>query len=86
MCYAAFPSEAGTRAYEAGRDADAIGELRRAVYLSPYHAEAHLLLGRAYLRSGRVADAVDAFKIAVWSEDSPAARAALAEAESKVAK
>ena len=56
------------------------------MYLSPYHAEAHLLLGRAYLRSGRVADAVDAFKIAVWSEDSPAARAALAEAESKVAK
>ena len=83
---AAFHLEAGTRAYEAGRDADAIGELRRAVYLSPYHAEAHLLLGRAYLRSGRVADAVDAFKIAVWSEDSPAARAALAEAESKVAK
>jgi Flp pilus assembly protein TadD len=51
---AAFHLDAGRRAYQAERDVEAIAELRRAVYLSPYDSEAHLLLGRAYLRSGRV--------------------------------
>ena len=32
-------------------------ELRRALYLSPYLAEAHLLLGRILLRGGRTEDA-----------------------------
>jgi uncharacterized protein HemY len=50
------------------------------VYLAPYHAEAHLLLGRVYLRTGRVTDAVDAFKISVWSEETATARVALGEA------
>ena len=38
--------EAGRRAVADGRDRDAELELRRALYLAPYLAEAHLLLGR----------------------------------------
>jgi cytochrome c-type biogenesis protein CcmH/NrfG len=77
---AAFHLEAGKRAYAAERDVEAISELRRAVYLSPYDSEAHLLLGRAYLRSGLLPDGIDALKISIWSRDTTAARLALAEA------
>ena len=55
-------------------------ELQRAIYLSPYLAEAHLLVGRIRLRSGRIAEAVEAFKIALWSEPSAEAHVALGEA------
>jgi cytochrome c-type biogenesis protein CcmH/NrfG len=50
------------------------------VFLSPYEAEAHLLIGRIYLRGGRASDAVDALKVSIWSEDTAAAHVALAEA------
>ncbi len=50
------------------------------MYLSPYQAEAHLLIGRIHLRAGRVPEAVAAFKIALWSEESAAGHAALGEA------
>lgn len=63
-----FHLERGRRFYEAGRDEDAIGELRRAIFLAPYDSDAHLLLGRIYLRSGREQDAIDALTIAVWSD------------------
>jgi uncharacterized protein HemY len=39
-----------------------------------------LLLGRVYLRGGRAADAVEALKIAIWSEATVPAHLALAEA------
>jgi Tfp pilus assembly protein PilF len=71
--------EAGRRAVARQLDREAEQELRRALYLSPYLAEAHLLLGRVYLRGGRHADAMQAFKIALWSEDSAAGHIALAE-------
>ena len=77
---ATFHLDAGRRFFQAGRDGDAISELRRAVYLSPYQSEAHLLLGRLYLRQGRLPEAIDALKISIWSEDSVAAHVALAEA------
>jgi tetratricopeptide (TPR) repeat protein len=77
---AAFHVDAGRRAYLAERDDEAIASFRRAVYLSPYDAEAHLLLGRVYLRSGRPGEAVDEFTVAIWSRDTTAARLALAEA------
>jgi predicted Zn-dependent protease len=70
----------GRRHFEREEDREAMVELRRAVYLSPYEAEAHRLIGRIHLRGGRLQDAVDALKIAIWSEDSAAARIALAEA------
>ena len=59
-------------------------ELRRAVYLSPYEASAHLLMGRIHLRNGRTPQAVDALKISIWSQETPAARVALAEAYVKL--
>jgi tetratricopeptide (TPR) repeat protein len=77
---AAFHLDAGRRAFEREADREAIQELRRSLYLSPYLAEAHLLLGRLYLRGGRAADAVEALKIALWSEETVAAHLALAEA------
>lgn len=63
---AAFHLERGRRLYEEERDAEAIAELRRAIYLTPYQSEAHLLLARLYQRGGRVKEAVDALKIAIW--------------------
>jgi tetratricopeptide (TPR) repeat protein/TolB-like protein len=77
---AVFHLEAGRRAFEREADREAIQELRRALYLSPYLAEAHLLLGRLYLRGGRPAEAVEALKIALWSEETVAAHISLAEA------
>jgi tetratricopeptide (TPR) repeat protein len=77
---AAFHVDAGRRAYLVERDDEAMASFRRAVYLAPYDAEAHLLLGRVYLRGGRIQEAVDEFTISIWSRDSVAARLALAEA------
>jgi len=77
---AAFHLESGRRLFQAERDADAIAELRRAIYLSPYDREAHLLLGRLYLRGGQVADAIDELKISIWSDDRADARVTLAQA------
>jgi len=77
---ASFYLERGRRAFERESDREAESDLRRALYLSPYDAEAHLLLGRAYLRTGRLREAIDALKVSIWSEDTAAARLALAEA------
>jgi tetratricopeptide (TPR) repeat protein len=77
---AAFHLDRGRRFYQQENDRDALLELNRAVYSSPYLAEAHLLLGRIHLRSGRVADAINALKIALWSEETAEAHAALGEA------
>lgn len=77
---AAFHLDAGRRAYQREADREAIQELRRALYLSPYLAEAHLMLGRLHLRGGRAEEAVEALKIAIWSEETVPAHVALAEA------
>ena len=77
---AAFHLDAGRRAFARAADREAIQELRRALYISPYLAEAHLLLGRLYLRGGRASDAVEELKIALWSEATVPAHLALAEA------
>jgi Flp pilus assembly protein TadD len=81
---AAFHLEQGRRLFEREQDREALAELRRAVYLSPYEARAHLLIGRIHLRAGRPADAVDAFKISIWSEDQASAHVYLAEAYVKL--
>ena len=65
---AAFHLEQGRRFFEQVRDDEAIAELRRTIFLAPYDSEAHLLLGRIYLRTGRTQDAIDALTIAVWSD------------------
>jgi tetratricopeptide (TPR) repeat protein len=77
---AAFHLEQGRRLFEKEQDREAMAELRRAVYLLPYEAEAHLLMGRIQARAGRPQDAVEALKISLWSQETAAARIALAEA------
>jgi tetratricopeptide (TPR) repeat protein len=77
---ARFHYEAGRRAFQAERDSEAIAALRRAVYLAPYDAPAHVLLGRSFLRSGRIDEAIDEFKIAIWSDDTVVNHIALADA------
>lgn len=75
-----FHLDRGRRLFEREEDRAALAELRRAIYLLPYEAQAHLLVGRIHLRAGRPGDAVEALKISIWSADSAAARIALAEA------
>jgi Flp pilus assembly protein TadD len=77
---AGFHLDRGRRLFEAENDGEATTELRRALYLSPYQPEAHLLLGRIYLRSGRTREAIDALKISLWSAEGVEAHVALAEA------
>ncbi len=75
-----FYLESGRRLFEQENDREASAELNRALYLSPYLAEAHLLLGRIHLRNGRIREAIDALKISLWSEETASAHAALGEA------
>ena len=77
---AAFHLDRGRRLFDREQDREAMADLRRVVYLLPYEAEAHRLIGRIRLRAGRPEDAVDALKISIWSQDTAAARVALAEA------
>jgi tetratricopeptide (TPR) repeat protein len=77
---ATFHLDQGRRLFDREQDREALAELRKAIYLSPYEAQAHLLIGRIHLRGGRPADAVDAFKISIWSEDHAPAHVYLAEA------
>lgn len=77
---ATFHLDRGRRLFEREDDRNAMAELRRAVYLSPYEAQAHLLMARIHLRAGRTSDAVDALKISIWSAETPDARIALAQA------
>jgi len=77
---ATFHLDRGQRFFEQGNNSEAATELSRAIYLAPYEARAHLLLGRIYLRTGQTPAAIDAFKIALWSQESAEGRIALADA------
>jgi len=77
---ARFYLDRGRRLFLEERGTEALAELNRTVFLSPYEAEAHLLIGRIYLRGGRTHEAIDALKISIWSADSSDAHLALAEA------
>jgi tetratricopeptide (TPR) repeat protein len=77
---ARFHLERARRLFQQENDRDAIVELNHAIYVSPYLADAHLLLGRSLLRTGRVHEAIDAFKIALWSTETAEGHAALGEA------
>lgn len=76
---ASFHLERGRRLFGEARDAEAVQELRKAIYLSPYEAETHLWLGRAQRRLGQLRPAVDAFRVSVWCKDGAEARVELAE-------
>jgi tetratricopeptide (TPR) repeat protein len=77
---ARFYLERGRRLYEQELDREALAELNRALFLSPYQAEAHLMVGRIHLRGGRIQEAIDAFKISLWSAETAEAHVALARA------
>jgi tetratricopeptide (TPR) repeat protein len=77
---AKFYLDRGRRLFQMENDRDAIAELNRAIYLSPYEAEAHLLVGRIHLRNNRVREAIDAFKISLWSSETAPGHVALADA------
>jgi Tfp pilus assembly protein PilF len=77
---ATFHLDRGSQLFDQEQDREALLELKRAIYLSPYEASAHLLIGRIHLRAGRPADAVEALKISIWSEDSAPAHVVLARA------
>jgi Flp pilus assembly protein TadD len=77
---AAYHVARGRRLFEQEDDRAAVGELRRAIYLVPYNDEPHLLLGRIYQRGGRLREAIDEFRIAVWCRDTSIAHVRLGEA------
>jgi tetratricopeptide (TPR) repeat protein len=77
---ARFHLDRGRRLFQQENDRAAVDELDRALYLSPYLAEAHLLLGRIHLRSGRIQDAISALKISLWSAETADVHVALGEA------
>jgi len=77
---AQFYLDRGRRLFEIENDRDAVVELERALYLSPYQPQAHLLLGRIHMRNGSIHDAIDALKISLWSDETPEAHVALGEA------
>ena len=77
---ATFYLDRGRRLFQQENDREAVVELNHALYLSPYLADAHFLLGRIHLRNGRMHDAIDAFKIVLWSAETAEAHAALGEA------
>src|SRR6185295_1732050 len=77
---AQFYLDRGRRLFEQESDGDALAELNRAMFLSPYLAEAHLLVGRIHLRGGHVNEAIESLKISLWSAETAEAHAVLAEA------
>ncbi len=77
---ARFYLERGRRLFAQEHDGEALAELNRAVFLSPYEAEAHLWVGRIHLRGGRLREAIDALKISLWSSETAEAHAVLGEA------
>ena len=77
---AAFHLERARRLVAQQLDREAVSELQRSLYLSPYQADVLLLLGRLHLRAGRVQEAIGALKVSLWSRDGLAAHVALGEA------
>jgi tetratricopeptide (TPR) repeat protein len=77
---ARFHLNRGRQLFNEKKDREALEELRRAIYLSPYEDEPHLLAGRLYERAGRLNEAIDEFKVAIWCRETAQARLALAEA------
>ena len=78
---ARFYLDRARRLYAQENDRDALDEIRRALFLSPYDADVHLLLARVYLRGGQVRDAIDALNVSIWSRETADAHAVLAQAQ-----
>ena len=74
---AAFYLERARRLADQARDVEALAELRRSIYISPYQAEAHLLAGRIHARAGRLTEAARDLRISLWCQETAAAHVAL---------
>jgi Flp pilus assembly protein TadD len=66
--------------FQETHDREAIAEVQRAIYLAPNEDEPHVLLGDAYRRAGRYAEAIDELKVAAWAKETAATRIALGRA------
>jgi tetratricopeptide (TPR) repeat protein len=77
---ARFYLDRGRRLFQRENDREALAELNKALYLSPYDADAHLLAGRIHLRDGQIPEAIAAFKISLWSRETADAHVALGDA------
>jgi tetratricopeptide (TPR) repeat protein len=75
-----FYLDRARRAFEQHRDGDALGDLRRVLFLAPYHGDALLLTGRVHRKAGRLQEAIASLRIALWSGESVAGHLALADA------
>jgi tetratricopeptide (TPR) repeat protein len=64
-------------AVDDSRDREAVANLQRSIYLAPYQDEPHLMLGRLYEKAGRLSEAIDELKVAIWCRETVAARIAL---------
>jgi tetratricopeptide (TPR) repeat protein len=76
----AFYLDRARRLFDQERNREAMADLDRALFLSPYLADGHLLLGRIHLRNGSVRDAIEALKISLWSAPTAEGYILLAEA------
>jgi tetratricopeptide (TPR) repeat protein len=83
---ATFYIERGKRLADEMRDREAIDELRRAIYVSPYLDRPHILLGRIYQRTGRLTDAAEEYALALWCEETAEAHAAMASVQLTIGK
>ncbi len=77
---ARFYLDRARRLSDQENDREAVDELNRALYLSPYDADTHLLLGRVHLRNGRLREAIDELKMSLWSRETVEAHVALGDA------
>jgi tetratricopeptide (TPR) repeat protein len=77
---ARFYLDRARRLFDQERDAEAVAELNRTLFLSPYDAQAHLLIARIHLRAGHAREAIDALNISIWSAETADAHALLAQA------
>jgi tetratricopeptide (TPR) repeat protein len=76
---AAFHRDRGRRLFDSLRDLEAMGELKRSLYLQPYQADVHLLIGRLHQRAGRQQEAIESFRISIWCQPTAEAHVALGE-------
>ena len=76
---AAFHRDRGRRLVDQLRDTEAMAEFKRSLYLEPYQADVHLLVGQIHARSGRLPEAGESFRISLWCQPTPDAHVALGE-------
>ena len=70
----------GERYYAQHKDSEALGAVRRALFLAPYDRDGLLLLARIQLRTGHVRDAAESARVALWAGETAAGHVVLGQA------